>query len=100
MDASYARLKRTFIENLYRNLVSFANTSNDVLLWDSQIVEIEGTSRTRSDAQLLLFLCNLDAHILCRYEASDTLVTQAVVDIGEYQEDFSFIAVCDPPVGA
>ena len=61
-----------------------------------EIIEIESTCRRGLYTELLLLLGDLNTHILGCKEAGYTLVAFAWVDVGEYEEDLGFVAVCDP----
>jgi hypothetical protein len=87
----------TFVENLDGDLVSLPNTTNDILLGDPEIVEIQCAGRTGTDSKLLFLLCNLDTHVLGCDKAGDPFVPDTWVYIGENQEDFGLVTVCDPP---
>jgi hypothetical protein len=66
-------------ENCKTDFVSFALATDDVLVWNLEIIEIERTCRRCSDAQFLLLFSDLNTHVFGCYEASDAFVSLAWV---------------------
>lgn len=63
-------------------LVTLSDSSNDILGWDFEVIEIQSASRRCTNAQFLFFLCNLYAHVLCGGKTSNTLITLTGVNLG------------------
>src|ERR1700743_437146 len=88
---------RTLIKDLNCNLVPFANTTNNILFRNPKVIKVERARRASADSEFLLLLCDLDAHVFGGHETSNTFVAFAWVDVGKDEEDFSLVAVRDPP---
>ena len=88
---------RTFVKNFDCNLVSLADTTNDILLGNPKIVKVECACGASADSEFLLFLRDLDTHVLGGYEARDAFVALAWVDVGKDEKDLRLVAVRDPP---
>ena len=74
----------TLVQDCNGNLVPKTKPANDVRRRNAQVVEVEGACRGRADTELLLFLSNLDAHVLGGEEACDALVTLARIDLSAF----------------
>jgi hypothetical protein len=59
--------------------VALTLSANDVLCWDLEVVEIQGTCGGGSDAQFLFLLGNLNAHVFGGNEAGYAFVAFARV---------------------
>lgn len=97
-------VRPAMLENKYFNthLVSFTNlirTTNQVLSWNLDAVEVEDTGRARSDAEFLLLLCNLYAEFTRDNKAGDALVSFRRVNGCKDEEYFSFGSVGNPHLG-
>ena len=72
-------------------LIALPNLANDILRRDLHVVKVDRTRRGRTDAELLLLLGDLHAHVFSGNEAGDTLVALAWIYVGEDEEYLGFV---------
>lgn len=80
-------------------LVSLSYLTKHILSRNLEVIEVEGASRRSPDTKLLFLLRDLNAHILCSNEASDSLVALARVNVREDEENLRLVRIGDPHFG-